>query len=197
MLKLEKISTIVTGVPVQEASAEPARFMRLSDLTDIKAGRLPTLAVGQSPNVARALTIEVGDLVIGARGAVTDVCVAEPYLEGVFISLDLYLVRPNRSYVDPHYLAAFLELPTTQALLSGGKQGTGLARLAKEALAKMKVPLPPMPQQRLIACLAQSYEQETRLLKQLADIKTFFGREAITRAIRAAGIDTDYTGSAK
>jgi hypothetical protein len=197
MLQLEKISTIVSGISFRALGAGSTRFMRLADLTDIKAGRIPALAMGERPAVARALMIEEGDLVIGARGDVTEVCVAENYLTGAFISLDLYLVRPNPSFVDPHYLAAFLELPTTQAALSGGKQGTGLARLAKEALAKTEIPLPPMPQQRLIAGLAQSYEQEARLLKQLANLSSFFGREAVSRAILAADTEHNFTRSAQ
>lgn len=171
--------------------------MRLADLSDVKAGRSPTLVFGDAPGVARALTIEEGDLIVGARGVTTDVCVASGSVVGAFISLDLYLVRPNRAFIDPQYLAAFLELPTTQAALSGGKQGTGLARLAKEALEKTEVPLPPMERQELIVGLAQSFEREARLLKQLADLNTILSREAVTRAIRAADTGRNFSRSAQ
>lgn len=197
MLELQNIANVLSGVSVREAEGGPARFMRLSDLSDIKAGKSPTLAIGEAPVVARALTIEEGDLIVGARGSNTDVCVATGALIGAFISLDLYLVRPDRTLVDPQYLAAFLDLPTTQAMLSGGKQGTGLARLAKEALEKAEIPLPPMQQQRQIAGLAQSFEQEGRLLKQLADLNSIFGREAVSRAIRAADTERNFTRSAQ
>jgi hypothetical protein len=46
--------------------------MRLSDLSDVRAGRRPVLATGDVPAVARALTVEEGDLIIGAQGAATD-----------------------------------------------------------------------------------------------------------------------------
>jgi restriction endonuclease S subunit len=105
---------------------------------------------------------------------------------GAFISLDLYLVRPNTSKVDPRYLAAFLDLPMTQAVFSGSKQGSGLARLPKDALDKLAVPLPPMPKQRLIAELAQSFRDEAELLQRLATLNSILGREALARAIRAA-----------
>lgn len=197
MLELKNIAEVFSGVAVHECGDGPSRFMRLANVSEMKAGKRPELARGNSPTVARALAIEDGDLIIGARGPVTDVCMAGPDLYGAYVSLDLYLVRPNRTLVDPHYLAAFLELPSTQGLLSGGKQGTGLARLAKEALEKTKVPIPPMPQQRLIAGLAQSFEQETRLLTQLTDLNTIFGREAVTRAIRAADTERNFTRSAQ
>lgn len=160
--------------------------MRLSDLSDLKAGRTPTLARGEVPAVARALRIEKGDLIIGARGAATDICIASDAVFGAFVSLDLYLVRPSSARVNPQYLAAFLTLPATQALFAGGKQGSSLARLPKDALEKMEVPLPSMHVQRLIAELALSCEKEDKLLRKLTDLNSVVGREAVARAIRTA-----------
>ena len=187
MLELSNIAGILSGVSVDKMKDGPARFVRLSDLSDLKAGRHPTLAVGDVPAVARALTIEEGDLIIGARGASTDVCLATNAVIGAFISLDLYLVRPDRSKVSPQYLATFLELPDTQAVFAAGKQGSALARLPKDALERTPVPVPPMQSQLLIAGLARSFEEERKLLQRLSDLKFFFGRETVARAIRAAG----------
>jgi hypothetical protein len=197
MLELAEIANVLSGVSVREAAHGGARFMRLSDLSEIKAGKSPALVIGETPAVARALMIEEGDLIVGARGVTTDVCVATGAVFGAFISLDLYLVRPNRGLVNPHYLATFLDLPTTQAALSGGKQGTGLARLAKEALEKTEVPLPPMERQELIAGLARSFEREAWLLKQLANLNAILSREAVTRAIRAADTGRNFSRSAQ
>jgi type I restriction modification DNA specificity protein len=188
MLELREIASTLSGVAVQEADGGTAHFVRLSDLSDLKAGRMPALAAGEAPMVARALPIEEGDLIIGARGAATDICLARPGVLGAFVSLDLYLVRPDVSKVDPGYLVAVLELPATQVLFAGGKQGSGLARLPKDALEKVPIPLPPLPQQRLISELAQSFSDEDRLLKRLADLNSILGREAIARAIRAVNL---------
>ena len=144
MLVLQNISAVYSGVAVQESGGGVARFVRLSDLSDLRSGRAPKLATGEPPAVARALPIEEGDLIVAARGASTDICPAAHSWLGAFISLDLYLVRPDRSKVDPGYLAAFLDLPATQAAFSANKQGTGLARLPKEALDRLVVPLPPL-----------------------------------------------------
>jgi hypothetical protein len=187
MLELVEIANVLSGVSVRETKDGSARFMRLSDLSDIRAGRSPALATGNIPAVARALTIEDGDLIVGARGATTDVCVANDAVFGAFVSLDLYLVRPNRALIDPQYLAAFLELPATQAIFAGGKQGSSLARLPKDALEKIQVSIPPVQSQRLIAGLARSFDEESNLLKKLTDLKSCLGREAVARAIRAVG----------
>ncbi len=185
MLELQNISSIYSGVAVKEADSD-ARFVRLSDLSDLRSDRPSNLATGELPVVARALPIEEGDLIVAARGATTDVCLATGSWLGAYISLDLYLIRPDPSKIDPGYLAAFLDLPATQAALSGSKQGTGLARLPKEALDTLVVPLPPMPTQRLIAGLARSFHHEAALLRRLANLNSLLGREALARAFRAA-----------
>jgi hypothetical protein len=186
VLELGEISDIFTGVSIREAKNGSARFMRLSDLSDLRAGRTPELATGKAPEVARALTIEEGDVIVGARGSVTDISVAGDVVFGAFVSLDIYLVRPDQARVNPQYLVAFLTLPSTQALFASGKQGSSLARLPKEALERIEVPLPPMRVQRLIADLAFSFEQEDKLLKKLTTLNSILGRETVARAIRAA-----------
>lgn len=186
MLKLREIASIMSGVAVQEAGNGSAQFVRLSDLSELRCGRIPVLATGEEPAVARAWAINEGDLLVGARGTSTDACLASRPVIGAYISLDLYLVRPDASKVDPGYLAAFLELPATQAVLAGSKQGSGLARLPKEALEKVGVPLPPMPRQRLVAELASCFRGEAELLKRLTELNSILGREALARAIRAS-----------
>lgn len=197
MLELKKIAQVLSGLTIVEAANGPARFMRLKDLSDLRAGRQPNLATGETPLVARALTIEDGDIIVGARGTSTDVFTATPTVFGAFISLDLYLVRPNRAVVDPDYLAAFFQLPEAQAALCAGKQGSGLARLGKDALDDLGVPLPPMQKQKMIAGLADSFNQEARLLKQLAELNSIFSREALGRAVRVTDTDRNSIKDAK
>jgi hypothetical protein len=188
VLELQNIATVLSGVTIKEDADGRARFMRLSDLSDLKAGRIPILARGVVPEVARALSIESGDLIVAARGSATDVCIANESVFGAFVSLDLYLVRPNGAKVDAQYLFAFLTLPATQALFATGKQGSALARLPKEGLAKIKVPLPPMQTQRMIADLAFSFEEEGKILKKLSDLNLILRSEVVARAISAADV---------
>jgi hypothetical protein len=185
MLELKKLAIVLSGVSVREAENGNARFVRLSDLSDIKADRKPKLAVGKLPAVARALTIKEGDLIVGARGSGTDVCVANEDLLGAFVSLDLYLIRPNPELVNSQYLAFSLELPTTQALFAASKQGTGLARLPKPELERAKIPVPSLHMQQMIAGLALAFRQESNLLRQLADLKLTLGRNVLMSTIRA------------
>ena len=186
MLVLREIADVVSGVAVKETVDGASRFVRLSDLSELRAGNKPKLAFGDAPSVARAFTIDEGDVIIGARGPSTDSYVGDASVRGAFVSLDLYLVRPNRSVVDPHYLAAFLDLPATQVALAASKQGSGLARLPKEALERIEVPLPPKHRQRLIAGLSNAFRAENELLRRLLTLNETMGRETIARAIEAS-----------
>lgn len=186
MLELREIATVFSGISARESKQGSARLMRLADLTDVKAGRAPAMVRGEPPEVARALPIEDGDVIVAARGSSTDVCTASEGILGAYISLDLYLVRPQPKRINSEYLRAFLELPATQAVLASEKQGSGLARLPKEALEKTTILLPPLHRQRLIAGLARSFEDERKLLKRLGELKESLGREALGRAIRGA-----------
>lgn len=186
MVKFKNVATVLSGVAAQESLDGVARFVRLSDLSDLKAGRLPTLIKGEVPVVARAQAIESGDLLIGARGSTTEVYLATESVIGAYISLDLYLARPDTAQVDPEYLAAFIGLPSTQAAFVGNKQGSGLARLPKEALETVSIPLPPIAQQRVIAQLARCVRDEANLLRRLSVLHSVRGSEALVRAIRAA-----------
>jgi hypothetical protein len=186
VLELQNLATVLSGVTIKEDAAGRARFMRLSDLSNLKAGRIPALARGAIPEVARALNIEAGDLIIAARGFATDICIANEAVFGAFVSLDLYLVRPDTAKVDPQFLFAFLTLPGTQAQLAAGKQGSALARLPKDELEKIKVPLPPMQTQRMISDLACSFDEEGKILKKLSDLNLILRSEVVARAISAA-----------
>jgi len=186
MIELGKLASVFSGVPARELRRGSSRFMKLADLRDVKAGRVPSMAHGEPPEVARALPIEEGDLIVAARGNSTDVCIASDSIVGSYISLDLYLVRPQPQRINSEYLRTVLELPDTQAVMASDKQGSGLARLPKEGLEKTAIPLPPLHQQRLIAGLADCLEVEQKLLKRLSELKKLFGRAVLGQAIKGA-----------
>ncbi len=186
MLELKEIASVFSGVPARELKRGRSRIMRLADLTDVKAGRIPSMTQGEPPEVARALPIEDGDLIVAARGNSTQVCTANESMVGSYVSLDLYLVRPQPRRINSEYLRTILELPATQAVMASEKQGSGLARLPKEALEKTAIPLPPLHQQRLIAGLAACLEVEQNLLKRLGELKKIFGRAVIGQAVKGA-----------
>lgn len=182
MLELKNIAGVFTGMSIREDGHGGASFVRMSDLSDVRSGRTPILARGKVPEVARAVRLEQGDLVVGARGDATEVALATSPLIDAFVSVDLYLVRPDRNLVDPEFLAAFLEQPAAQAQLASGKQGTGLARLSKLTLDNLLVPLPPLDKQRTIGSLARCVRGANELLNRIAALHAKLGRERVSEA---------------
>lgn len=183
MLQLGEIADVYSGTAIKAAPTSGRRFMRLTDLTELGSGGAVRLARGNVPAVARAIPIEDGDLILGARGSTMAACLASREVVGAFVSLDLYLVRPRRAVVCPAYLWSFLRLPATQTFLACAKQGTNLERLPKEALETLVVPVPPLPRQMLVAELALALERERNLLRRMGALKETFELGVLGRAI--------------
>jgi hypothetical protein len=186
VLKLSDIAEIYTGLPSRECQGGNARFLRLSDVTELTQGKTPTLTRGDFSDVARAVPIQPCDVVVGARGAATDVCGADERIVGAYISLELYLIRPDTQKIHPSYLKTVLRLPTTQAALAAYKQGTGLTRIPKDALAQLEIALPTLATQSKIADLADLIEYQERLLARLANRKSVYHREILSRTVQSA-----------
>lgn len=184
MFKLENISEVLSGLPAGDGNGE-ARFVRLADLSCMVAGAPLALGQGVPPLVARAVPIRSSDIIIAARGGAALVGVATEEVIGAYISLDLYLIRPDQTRVDPDYLCAVLKLPSTQAVFSGARQGSNLQRLPKEALETLQIPLPPLSRQKAIAALSSAFADEAHILAQLQDRHALLAREKLQIAIAA------------
>jgi hypothetical protein len=187
MLQLSDCCAVASGVAPLPGDGDAARFVRLADVMALRHGREPALTTGVAPDVARALPIEIDDLIVSARGVSTDVAIATEAVVGAFVTLDLFLVRPNRDLVEPAFLLTVLELPETQAILAASKQGSGLPRLPKEALEAIMVPIPDRQRQRSIAALAECIQRERRLLEALQSSRANLSRALLRRAIKSVG----------
>lgn len=183
MFKLKDIASVLSGLPGGSAAEGEARFVRLADLGDMVAGAPVNLAHGARPTVARATPIDAADILVAARGASTIATSPTSDVIGAYISLDLYLIRPDQSRIDPAYLRAVLQLPSTQTAFSGARQGSNLQRLPKDALEDLLIPLPPLHRQKMIAELSGAFDDEVRILSQLRDRYSLLARETLQMAI--------------
>src|SRR3989442_5439727 len=75
--------------------------------------------------------------------------IARPDFEGI-CSTDILPVLPGPD-LDRGYLAWLLLTPEMVALASSRATGANLPRLSSHALGELKIPLPPLPEQRRIA----------------------------------------------
>jgi hypothetical protein len=165
MLRLSDLATIVTGISPQASGEATARFVQIKDLTPERRA----LATGPRPTVKRAVSIELGDILVASRGERSLAVRATPDLIGAFAGLDVYLVRPDAQRIDADYLVSFLNLPDVAASLRAAASGGSLPRIPKEALDNLMVPLPPMARQAAIGQLSGVMELYQQLaLKRIA-----------------------------
>lgn len=178
MPKLKDLAIIRTGLapppgPLERASSS---YVQMKDLD---RGRRSLTRAG-APTAGRATPIAQGDVLVAARGERNLVVRPDAELLGAYPTLDVYLVRPDPSRLDPDYLAAFLDAEETGRSLRASKAGASLPRIPKEALAELSVPAPPIARQRAIGALAvcarRHAELSTRLQAaeaRLADTRLF------------------------
>ncbi|MEH3143978.1 MAG: restriction endonuclease subunit S [Methylobacterium frigidaeris] len=129
------------------------------------------------------MSIEPGDLIATARGTKVEVCAAAPDVIGAFVSLDLYLIRPNQDRIIPEYLMAVLESAAAHAAFDGARQGSSLPRLPKAALENLSVPLPPLERQRTVVDLHRTLDNQARLLSELQAKHAVASAEFMRRAV--------------
>lgn len=123
--------------------------------------------------------IENGDLLISKNGGPFKVAVAEiPERETVISNGNLYIIRLDRSRVNPYYLAAFFASEDGRIALNGMVVGSAIPNLPIKNLKNIEVPLLDMDVQEAIARKYQAAIDEIEVYK----IKTEKARVAMVEA---------------
>lgn len=106
-----------------------------------------------------------GDILFSKDGTVGKVAVVPEGAEfGVLSSIAI--LQPDHEVVDSRYLAQVLKSPDTLADALGRKTGSALRRLILKDLKGIRVPLPPLEEQRRIAHLLDEADRLQRLRKE-------------------------------
>src|SRR5689334_23123710 len=124
-IALDSCARVSNGSAVTRR-ARDSRAVMVGDLNG--TGILPhTLTAVGAPPSGSAAALRVGDVVISLRGNVNNAAAIDPRdLDGspLFATLDLAVIRlTDPEGVDPRYLAAWLNLPATQAILAESREG--------------------------------------------------------------------------
>lgn len=164
---LADVAKVITGSsPDRRKASDAVPFIQIKDLDPAKRD----LITGSHPTAKRAVATEVGDVLLAARGGQAVIAgeAAGVGLEGAYPTLDVYLIRPDRSWLDPAYLAAWLTFEPVRNSLQASTTGALIPRISIGSLKDLAIPLPPLPCQRQVGALFQLAHQETALLAQLA-----------------------------
>jgi len=111
--------------------------------------------------------------------------IARPDFVGI-CSTDILPVLPGPD-LDRGYLAWLLLTPQMVTLANSRATGANLPRLSPTALAELRIPLPPLPEQRKIAAILSSVdetiEKTEAVIAQLDVVKKAMLEELLTRGI--------------
>lgn len=109
-----------------------------------------------------------GDLLFLPRGTRFPALAVTGGLVGALVAAPLYLIRPDPSKADAAYLAALINTPALQTALRAEAKGSYIPQVPAEAIRALRLPLPPLPEQRAIAALAELSREEARIATALA-----------------------------
>lgn len=174
IIELAAFASVFSGSAIVRGSSD-SRAVMVGDLDG--SGVLPrrVTKVG-APLSGSSATLRAGDVVISLRGNANNGAVIDPCdLEGppLFATLDLAVIRlADPESVSPHYIATFLNLPATQAVLAEGREGSAAKRLPLGPLKSLQVPVPDWQRQLAIVSLAREAAEERRLADHLARLRS-------------------------
>ena len=162
------------------ASASKTGNSKLLRITDIQDGSVEWRTVpfcDVPPSKLPSYQLSDGDVVIARTGGT----IGKSYLikgvtdTAVFAS---YLIRLifNEDLVDPKYTMAYLNSPEYWKQLKGLSQGTGQPNVNSKSLSSLKIPTPPLAEQRrIVAKLEESFTEIDRAEKAFRELQTLAG----------------------
>lgn len=114
------------------------------------AGALRTSAETYKYMVTTGCKPAPGDVLFSKDGTVGETAVVREDRDFVVAS-SLVIITPNRSRIMPDYLGYVLSSKIAKENATSMMRGAGLPRLSVGNLARVEVPIPPLPEQRAIA----------------------------------------------
>jgi hypothetical protein len=168
MAELRQIGRLMVGATPHADGEATIEYVRAGSISE--AGTVTGLTPGAEPSRGREARLTAGDVVVRARG-VPAAAKVDQTAEGAYPTNDVLLFRADQTKVDPAYLAALLNLPTSRKALSAGLQGAALSRLSVQALGDFQVPLPSLQIQRKIAVIAHCMRAEQDILERLRELR--------------------------
>jgi restriction endonuclease S subunit len=183
-MHLMSCANIFSGSAVVRG-ANDSRAVMVGDLDG--GGVLPYsfTEVGAPPS-GNAGSLLVGDVVISLRGNTNNAAAIEPSdLNGppLFATLDLAVIRlTDPESINPRYIATWLNLPTTQAILAERREGSAAKRLPLAPLKALQVPVPDWQRQSAIVALARDVADERRIASRIAQLRTTLFNACLAQA---------------
>lgn len=172
MIRMNDIAEARIGHTFREGvSPDPEGNLLILQSKDMSEGTLPgnhNLVRATVPRFDLELITKPGDVVFLPRGTRFPALAIRGDLVGALVAAPLYIIRPYHELADADYLAALINAPALQLSLRAQAKGSYIPQVPAEALRELKLPLPPLPEQRAIAAIAELSREEARIAAALA-----------------------------
>lgn len=119
----------------------------------------------------KSCDVEAGDILITMMGTVGRLLVVPEGAEPGIINPRLMRISLDKSTAEPAFVSAFLGSAQIQRLLERRAHGGTMLGLNTDALGSLKIPLPPLPEQRKIAEILRTWDEAIEKLEALRAAK--------------------------
>ena len=181
---LDTFASVFSGSAVVRGLSD-SRTVMVGDLDG--SGILPRgLTKVGAPLSGNSSALRLDDVVISLRGNANNAAAIEERdldESPLFATLDLAVIRlADPASVNPRYVATWLNLPSTQAILSEDREGSAAKRLPLGPLKRLQVPIPSWQRQLAIVAVARDVAEEQRLTAQIARLRAVLINQCLAEA---------------
>lgn len=182
---------VIRGVAVRTPERSDTEAVEVINIKDIIEGRIDTTSLEKrvvtSARRGEDKRIQEGDLVVAIRGHQFKVGVIDEPASKHLITSNLVALRLDQHRVLPEVLAAYLNGPEGQYVLTANSKGTTIPAISQKELLSIEVPLLPIERQRHIKDYLQSTENylvtlraEEEAIRKIRDYAIFRSFEVKT-----------------
>lgn len=120
--------------------------------------------------------LKTNDILITTRGNLGDVALVPVEYSGANINAQIVLLRANNKQIIPNYLKWCFDIPEVKKQVNQLSTGTALKQLPVSKLRQIKIPLPPLEEQKRIAAILDKADRVRRKRQEAIRLTEELGR---------------------
>ena len=186
---ITKIASVATGMTKREQLDTTSGDSILIQMGDIDPSGALILdsdrRVALSPELERYVVGE-GDVLFRGKGAAVAAAVVPPDCPPLVAAAPIIILRPDRSFIEPGYLAWVIASPAAKRHYLLHARSVGMLSVGATELGTLKIHVPDIETQRAVAELIALQRRETTLTKRYVWLKQQFLDGAIEQRVATA-----------
>jgi restriction endonuclease S subunit len=189
LIKLREIASIRIGYPFRGSlERDPEGTVGVVQMKDINKYNkldLSELYKVQIEDLNEQHWLRRGDILFRSKGVSNTAALVEQDLKQVVASSHLTVIRINSRSVDPGYVVWYINHPYGQSQIKRFSQGTSLQMVTNSELGEVKIDLPSLKEQKLIAEVAALSCREQQIMEELTQKRKIYIDAVLMRQARA------------